>query len=103
VARAMLEAVCFQTREVLDAMKQDARLELRALRVDGGATKNDLLMQLQVGPQPCRRAACVEEPEGRSRAQPILKRALCGGGCWTRRSALGCCCAGRPCHTLWAC
>ena len=47
--RAMLEAVCFQTREVLDAMKRDAGLELKALRVDGGATKNDLLMQLQVG------------------------------------------------------
>jgi glycerol kinase len=48
VARAMLEAVCFQTREVLEAMKRDAGLELKALRVDGGATKNDLLMQLQV-------------------------------------------------------
>lgn len=47
VVRAMLEAICFQTREVLGAMRQDAVMELRALRVDGGATSNNLLMQLQ--------------------------------------------------------
>lgn len=52
VARAMLEAICFQTREVLDAMHADAdacklRMSLLALRVDGGASSNDLLMQLQ--------------------------------------------------------
>eukprot|EP00798_Chlamydomonas_sp_ICE-L_P019246 gene19246-25876_t len=48
IARAMLEAICFQTREVLDAMRMDADLgDLTILRVDGGCTKNDLLMQLQ--------------------------------------------------------
>lgn len=47
VCRAMLEAICFQTREVLDAMRADAELDLRVLRVDGGAAQNDLLMQLQ--------------------------------------------------------
>ncbi|GIM04542.1 hypothetical protein Vretimale_9090 [Volvox reticuliferus] len=52
VVRAMLEAICFQTREVLDAMRRDAELDehhggLTALRVDGGAAANDLLMQLQ--------------------------------------------------------
>ncbi|GFR41737.1 hypothetical protein Agub_g2490 [Astrephomene gubernaculifera] len=49
VVRAMLEAICFQSREVLDAMRQDAGLQggLAALRVDGGAAANDLLMQLQ--------------------------------------------------------
>ncbi|GLC44941.1 hypothetical protein PLESTM_001667100 [Pleodorina starrii] len=52
VVRAMLEAICFQTREVLDAMRRDAELDehhggLAALRVDGGAAANDLLMQLQ--------------------------------------------------------
>jgi glycerol kinase len=46
----MLEAICFQTREVLDAMRADADVShMTVLRVDGGATKNDLLMQLQVG------------------------------------------------------
>eukprot|EP00195_Chlamydomonas_chlamydogama_P007939 CAMPEP_0202896430 /NCGR_PEP_ID=MMETSP1392-20130828/5443_1 /ASSEMBLY_ACC=CAM_ASM_000868 /TAXON_ID=225041 /ORGANISM="Chlamydomonas chlamydogama, Strain SAG 11-48b" /LENGTH=510 /DNA_ID=CAMNT_0049581793 /DNA_START=69 /DNA_END=1601 /DNA_ORIENTATION=- len=48
VARAMLDAICFQSREVLDAMRRDADLDnLQVLRVDGGAAKNDLLMQMQ--------------------------------------------------------
>ena len=45
----MLEAICFQSREVLDAMRKDVEGELKVLRVDGGCCKNDLLMQLQVG------------------------------------------------------
>lgn len=50
LARALLEAICFQTREVLDAMRKDAKLgNLKVLRVDGGASRNDLLMQIQVG------------------------------------------------------
>jgi glycerol kinase len=44
----MLEGICFQSREVLDAMRKDAHLDLEVLRVDGGATVNNLLMQLQV-------------------------------------------------------
>jgi glycerol kinase len=47
LARATLEAICFQTRAVLDAMVQDSGAPLPALKVDGGATANDLLMQLQ--------------------------------------------------------
>ena len=47
LARATLEAICFQTRAVLDAMTQDSNVELQVLRVDGGATANNLLMQLQ--------------------------------------------------------
>jgi glycerol kinase len=47
IARAALEGVAYQTRDVLDAMQQDAGLELNALKVDGGATANDLLMQFQ--------------------------------------------------------
>jgi glycerol kinase len=47
LARATLEAIAFQTRDVLEAMRVDAGLELQALRVDGGAAANDLLMQLQ--------------------------------------------------------
>ena len=42
----MLEAICFQTRDVLLAMKQDADMSaLKALFVDGGASQNDTLMQ----------------------------------------------------------
>jgi glycerol kinase len=47
LARATLEAICFQTRDVLDAMTQDSGVRLDVLKVDGGATANDLLMQLQ--------------------------------------------------------
>eukprot|EP00049_Salpingoeca_infusionum_P012082 m.214325 g.214325 ORF g.214325 m.214325 type:complete len:123 (+) comp15100_c5_seq4:1269-1637(+) len=47
VARATLEAVCFQTREVLEAMSRDCGVALVSLRVDGGMTKNNLMMQLQ--------------------------------------------------------
>jgi glycerol kinase len=47
LARAVLEAVAFQTREVVEAMEQDSGIRLEALRVDGGMTGNDLLMQFQ--------------------------------------------------------
>jgi len=47
VARAALEAICFQTRDVIDAMAEDAPVPLTELRVDGGAAANDTLLQLQ--------------------------------------------------------
>lgn len=47
LARATLEAIAFQTVDVLTAMGQEAGLQLAALRVDGGASANDLLMQIQ--------------------------------------------------------
>ncbi|KAM6984942.1 glycerol kinase-like [Aplochiton taeniatus] len=47
LAFAALEAVAFQTREILDAMNQDSGFPLKELKVDGGMTTNRLLMQLQ--------------------------------------------------------
>lgn len=47
LVRAALEATCFQTRELVDAMRADTDLELEELRVDGGMVANGLLMQLQ--------------------------------------------------------
>ncbi|MBM3778364.1 MAG: glycerol kinase GlpK [Acidimicrobiia bacterium] len=47
LARATLEAICFQTRDVVDAMERDAGIHLSVLKADGGATANDLLMQTQ--------------------------------------------------------
>ena len=47
LARATLEAICFQTRAVLDAMVDDSGVRLELLKVDGGATVNDMLMQMQ--------------------------------------------------------
>ncbi|WP_104191182.1 glycerol kinase GlpK [Cryobacterium sp. Y82] len=47
IARAALEAIAYQTREVLDAVNADSGVPLTELKVDGGATANDLLMQFQ--------------------------------------------------------
>lgn len=46
-ARATLEAICFQTKDVLDAMVKDSGVSIQVLKVDGGATVNNTLMQLQ--------------------------------------------------------
>jgi glycerol kinase len=47
IARAVLEATAWQTREVIDAVRQVSGAPLRELRVDGGMTANELLMQFQ--------------------------------------------------------
>ena len=47
IARAALEAIAFQSAEVLQAMESDAGQPMKELRVDGGAARNDLLMQFQ--------------------------------------------------------
>lgn len=47
IARATLEAICFQTKEIIDAMAADSGLKLTEMRVDGGITNNNLCMQLQ--------------------------------------------------------
>jgi len=47
IARAALEGIAFQTHDVLHAMQDDSGIKLAELRVDGGATQNELLMQIQ--------------------------------------------------------
>src|SRR5690349_3070126 len=47
LARATLEAICYQSRDVAEAMEQDSGVRLELLKVDGGVTANDLCMQLQ--------------------------------------------------------
>ena len=47
IARAVLEATAWQTREVLDAMNVDAGIPLKTMKVDGGMVNNELLMQFQ--------------------------------------------------------
>jgi glycerol kinase len=47
VARATLESMCYQTRDVLEAMTADSGVPVKTLRVDGGAVVNNLLMQFQ--------------------------------------------------------
>ena len=62
IVRATLESLAYQTADVLDAMKKDAGIALNALRVDGGASANDFLMQFQsdVIGVPVERPACIE-------------------------------------------
>ncbi len=47
IARAALEAICYQSRDVAEAMESDSGVHLEVLKVDGGVTANDLCMQLQ--------------------------------------------------------
>jgi len=47
IARAAVESIAFQTADLIDAMRQDAQCGFSELRVDGGAARNDLLMQFQ--------------------------------------------------------
>lgn len=47
IVRAALESIAYQTRDVLQAMEQDSQIKLESLKVDGGAVKNEFLMQFQ--------------------------------------------------------
>ncbi len=62
IVRAALESIAYQTNDVLQAMYLDSGIHQSALRVDGGASANDLLMQLQADilQTPVHRPACVE-------------------------------------------
>jgi glycerol kinase len=62
IIRATLESLAYQTNDVLTAMKSDSGIDLTALKVDGGACTNNLLMQMQADiiNAPVNRPACVE-------------------------------------------
>ncbi|RDY28906.1 glycerol kinase [Romboutsia weinsteinii] len=47
IIRATLESIAYQTKDVLEAMQQDSNIKLKLLKVDGGASSNDFLMQFQ--------------------------------------------------------
>ena len=62
IIRATLESIALQVCDVIDAMKADAGIEVRALKVDGGASANNFLMQFQADMinAPVNRPSCVE-------------------------------------------
>ena len=62
IIRATLESIAYQVNDVLEAMKADSGIELAALKVDGGASANDFLMQTQadISNAPVNRPKCVE-------------------------------------------
>lgn len=47
LVRATLEAICYQSRDIVDLMKEESKLPMEVLRVDGGAVQNNFLMQFQ--------------------------------------------------------
>ena len=62
IIRATLESLAYQTNDVLQAMKADSGIDLAALKVDGGASANNFLMQVQADiiNAPVQRPQCVE-------------------------------------------
>ena len=62
VIRATLESIALQVCDVIDAMRADSGIEVRSLKVDGGASSNNFLMQFQsdILGVPVNRPACVE-------------------------------------------
>ena len=77
IARAVLEATAFQTREVVDAMEKDSGIELDVLRTDGGMVENDLLMQFQ--------ADILDKPVVR----PVIKETTALGAAYAAGLAVG--------------
>lgn len=62
IIRATLESLAYQTNDVLEAMKADSGIDLTSLKVDGGASANNLLLQMQadISGAPVNRPVCVE-------------------------------------------
>ena len=62
IIRATLESIAYSTYEVLSAMEADSGIKLESLRVDGGASANDFLMQVQadIADAPVQRPSCIE-------------------------------------------
>jgi glycerol kinase len=77
LARAALEAIAYQTREVLESALADAGMGLEELRVDGGATVNDLLMQFQA------------DILGRPVVRPVVKETTALGAAYLAGLAIG--------------
>jgi glycerol kinase len=77
LVRATLESICYQAREVLEAMEQDSGIALRALKVDGGASVNDLLMQMQA------------DILGKSVIRPVVRETTALGSAYMAGLAVG--------------
>ncbi|MEM9400531.1 MAG: glycerol kinase GlpK [Verrucomicrobiota bacterium] len=87
IARAALESIAYQSLELLEAMQSDAGVQLQELRVDGGASKNDLLMQFQsdILHTKVLRPKCIE-----TTARGVAFLAGLGVGFWKNQTELAC-------------
>jgi glycerol kinase len=88
LVRATLEAIAYQSRDVLEAMERDAGCAITILKVDGGASANNLLMQFQADILPAlvMRPACVE-----TTAQGAAFLAGLSAGVWKNQAQVGAC------------
>ncbi len=77
IARAVLEATAFQTREVVEAMAKDGDIDLDFLRVDGGMVMNNLLMQFQA------------DILGKPVVRPLVNETTALGACYAAGLAVG--------------
>lgn len=77
IARAVLEATAFQTRDVVEAMEKDSRIKVNVLRSDGGMVENDFLMQFQ--------ADILDRPVVR----PVIKETTALGASYAAGLAVG--------------
>lgn len=83
VIRATLESITYQVDDVLKAMEADSGMKLSALRVDGGASANNFLMQCQadISQAPVERPCCIETTAmGASLSCGTRRRLLAGSG-----------------------
>ncbi len=77
VARATLEAICYQSRDVAEAMEQDSGVKLEVLKVDGGVTANELCMQIQA------------DVLGVEVSRPVVAETTCLGAAYAAGLAVG--------------
>lgn len=77
ICRAALEATAYQTREVFDAIYADSNVELKSLKVDGGGTANELLMQFQA------------DMIGVEVVKPVVQETTAMGACFAAGLAVG--------------
>jgi len=85
IARATLEAIAFQVRDVFDVMQTEAGTSLQILLADGGASRNDLLMQIQADT-----LGCAVERSRSSEVSPLGAAFLAGlaAGIWSDESEI---------------
>jgi glycerol kinase len=77
VARATLESICYQSRDVAEAMEQDSGVRLEVLKVDGGVTANELCMQIQA------------DVLGVEVSRPVVAETTCLGAAYAAGLAVG--------------
>ena len=85
LARATLDSIAYQTRDLLEAMEQESGVKLNVLKVDGGATVNDYLMQFQADILNC----VVERPKDtETTSLGVAYMAGLGSGVWKSKDEL---------------